>query len=82
MMNTDVGSWAKESFEIATKIAVEGGTDWDTKRWLHDGLRDGSKTPCFQRDTFLARAGFVNRTETTSKVVSVLNGLDLSFKSV
>ena len=49
LASTDFESWAKESFEIATKIAYRnGGTDWDSEGWeygLHDG-RSGSRASC------------------------------------
>ena len=49
LANTGFESWAKESFEIATKIAYRnGGADWDCEGWqygLHDG-RNGSCASC------------------------------------
>jgi hypothetical protein len=51
-------SWAKESFEIATKIAYRRAGDWDSKGW--DGLRDGRRRlPCFLWDTWLVQAGLL-----------------------
>jgi hypothetical protein len=47
LANTGFESWAKESFEIATKFA-EFGTDWGSEGWqygLHDG-RSGSPASC------------------------------------
>ena len=53
-------SWAKESVEIATKIALpQWRANWDSKGWddgLHDGRR-GSRASCGIR--CLARAGLL-----------------------
>ena len=49
LASTGFESWAKESFEIATKIAYRNvGTDWDCEGrgyGLHDG-RSGTRAPC------------------------------------
>jgi hypothetical protein len=33
LARTDFESWAKESYEIATKIGTRTETDWDSKGW-------------------------------------------------
>jgi len=59
ILNTDFESWAKESFEIATKIAYRNGERLGFQRvglWI---ARCSQRLPCFLRDTLLAQAGLL-----------------------
>jgi hypothetical protein len=57
LASTDFESGAKESYEIATKIAYRNGDGLGFRRpglWI---ARWSQRLPCFLRDTLLVRAG-------------------------
>jgi hypothetical protein len=60
LASTGFESWARESFEIATKIAYRnGGRIGTPKGGNKDCLRWSRRPPCFPWDTWLARAGLL-----------------------
>ena len=56
LANTDFGSWAKESFEIAAKIAYRIGGRIGIPRVRIGTNRWSQRLPCFLRETWLMRA--------------------------
>jgi S1/P1 Nuclease len=59
LASTDFESWAKESFEIATKIAYRNGEGLGVPRAEVRTAATFKPLPCFLWDTLLARAGLL-----------------------
>ena len=59
LASTDFESWAKESFEIATKIAYRNGGRIGIPKGGNKDCRWSQRLPCFLWATFLMRAGLL-----------------------